>query len=96
MRIINQPIPGITKAYRQHNQENGVNSAGGSPRADEITISHEARFLHVAKNALRQLPNANEKKIPELRQAVRTGTYEVQNEAVAEKIWWESFGNERI
>ena len=24
MRIINQPMPGVTKAYNQHNKENGI------------------------------------------------------------------------
>ncbi|HHY06006.1 MAG TPA: flagellar biosynthesis anti-sigma factor FlgM [Clostridia bacterium] len=96
MRIVNQPIPGITKAYKQQNKENGVAQMEGPAKQDEINISHEARFFNTARSALKQLPEANEKKIAELRTAIKTGTYEVKSEELAEKIWQESFLDQRI
>ncbi|MDD2432481.1 MAG: flagellar biosynthesis anti-sigma factor FlgM [Clostridia bacterium] len=96
MRIINQPIPGITKAYNQQNKENGVAKTEGSAQQDEISISYEARFFNTARSALKQLPQSNEKKLSELRAAIKSGTYEVKNEELVDKIWQESFLDQRI
>jgi negative regulator of flagellin synthesis FlgM len=96
MRIVNQPIPGITKAYNQQNKENSIAKTEGSSQQDQINISHEARFFNTARSALQQLPESNGKKLEELRSSIKTGTYEVKNEELAEKIWQESFLDQRI
>lgn len=96
MRIINQPIPGITKAYNQQNKENGVTRTAGTSQQDQLNISDEARFFNTARTALQRLPESNEQKLEELRRTIKTGTYEVQKEELAEKIWQESFLDQRI
>ncbi|MGI6587820.1 MAG: flagellar biosynthesis anti-sigma factor FlgM [Peptococcia bacterium] len=96
MRIVNQPIPGITKAYHQQNKEYSVTKTEGSLQQDQINISHEAKFFNTAKSALEQLPKSNERKLEELKVSIKTGTYEVKNEELVEKIWQEGFFNQRI
>ena len=96
MRIVNQPIPGITKAYQQQKKENVAARTEGSRQEDQLNISQEARFINVARTALQQLPQPNERKLEELRQTMQAGTYEVQNEELVEKIWQEGFWDQRI
>jgi len=96
MRIVNQPIPGITKAYQQQKKENVAARTEASRQEDQLNISQEARFINVARTALQQLPQSNERKLEELRQTMQAGTYEVQNEELVEKIWQEGFWDQRI
>lgn len=96
MRIINQPLPGITKAYNQQNKENGLGKMVGSAQQDSINISHDAKYFNIAKAALKQLPVENEQKLEELRQSIKTGTYEVKTGELVEKICQESFLDKRI
>jgi flagellar biosynthesis anti-sigma factor FlgM len=96
MRIINQPMPGITKAYNQHNKENGITKTERNAQQDKINISHEAQFFNVAKTALKQLPEIDERKLAELKLSINKGTYEIKDQELTEKIWEESFFNHRI
>ncbi len=95
MRIINQPLPGITKAYNQQNKGNNVTGTKGVSKHDEINISSEGRFFSTALKALQQLPEAEGKNLEEIKTAIKTGTYEVKNEELTEKIWQESFLDKR-
>ncbi len=97
MRIDNQPIAGITKAYTQQSKEKNLSHVQGSSKYDELNLSSEARFFSIALTALHQLPdNFDENKLEELKSAVQTGTYEVKAEELAEKIWQESILDKRI
>jgi len=96
MRIINQPMPGVTKAYNQHNKENGTTKSERAEQQDKINISHEAKYFNIAKNALKQLPEIDEGKLEELKASIEKGTYDVKDQELVEKIWDESFFNHRI
>lgn len=96
MRIDNQPIAGITKAYTQQSKENTLSRVRGTSKNDEINLSSEARFFSIALTALQQFPDSDGKKLEELKSVVKTGTYEVKAEELAEKIWQESFLDKRI
>lgn len=96
MRIINQPLPGITKAYNQQNKENNVTRTKEASKHDEIEISSEGRFFSTALKALHQLPETEGKNLEKIKKAIKTGTYAVKNEELAEKIWQESFLDKRV
>ncbi|MGI6144462.1 MAG: flagellar biosynthesis anti-sigma factor FlgM [Clostridia bacterium] len=96
MRIINQPMPGVTKAYNQHNKENGIAKTERNNQQDKINISHEAQFFNIAKAALKQLPEVDERKLEELKQSINNGTYEIKNQELIEKILEESFFKHRF
>jgi len=97
MRIVNQPVPGVTKAYnKQINENNKQSSVRGDSKQDELAMSDKARLFNIATRALSQLPPAEEKNLDQLKASVKSGTYEVNNAEVIEKIWQESILDKRI
>lgn len=96
MRIINQPMPGVSKAYNQHNKENAITKTESNGQQDQINISHEARFFNVAKTALNQLPELDERKLTEIKLSINKGTYEMKEQELVDKIMEESFFDHRI
>ena len=95
MRINNQLIPGIHKAYDQQKKSVAINESGQASKKDDIELSAEAKLWVLATKALRDLPESNTD-VAELKQAVTTGTYQVNSEEVAEKIWQESGFDKKI
>jgi negative regulator of flagellin synthesis FlgM len=90
MRVTNQPVSGITKAYNQQNKGKAVEKNNEAAKYDAVNISSEARFYGTAFKALQQLPEtseAQEKKLEELKTAIKVGSYAVKNEELVEKIW---------
>lgn len=95
MRINNQFIPGIHKAYEQQKKSVGINESEQARKKDDIELSAEAKLWGLANKALRDLPEANSD-LAELTKALSTGTYQVNSEEVAEKIWQESGFDKKI
>lgn len=95
MRINNQPIPGIHKAYEQQKKSVATSDSGLTKKNDDINLSAEAKLWVVATKALRELPESTSD-VAELKQAITTGTYQVNSEEVAEKIWYESGFDKKI
>lgn len=90
MRITNQPIPGIAKAYNQASKDNAVNKNKEAGKSDAVNLSSEARFYSIALKALQELPDVaegQEQKLEELKTAIKVGTYAVKNEELVEKIF---------
>jgi len=94
MRINNQPVAGIHKAYEQQKKTNNLNTAGAAKKNDDLEISAEAKLWGVAAKALRDLPEPSSN-LAELQKAVASGTYQVSSEEVAEKIWQENGFDQR-
>ena len=89
MRVTNQPIPGITKAYNQQSKDTVVNQNKEAGKYDAVDLSSEARFYSTAFKALQELPDlpeGQEQKLEELKTAIKVGTYAVKNEELVEKI----------
>ncbi len=87
MRIFNQHIPGIIKAY--HQNKNTMGKAEEKPKVtknDGVELSSEARYYAIARQALQELPEVDEVKVNELKQAIKSGTYKINHEEVAAKI----------
>ena len=87
MRISNQHIPGIVKAYNQFKTSAGkVEDKQKAAKNDGVELSPEARYYALARQALQELPEIDETKVTELREAVKAGTYRMNYEEIAQKI----------
>ena len=90
MRIDNQHISAVQKAYNQQQKTTAAKAKQQNTSDDRINLSEEARIWSSAFKAVRDLPENNEKKIEKIGEAIKNGTYHVSNEDVAEKVWHES------
>ncbi len=95
MRVYNQGIPGIHKAYEQQKKQTGIETKGIRKKYDDLKLSSEAKLWGTAAKALRELPEPV-KDLSELQKAVSSGTYQVSCEEVAEKIWQESIFDQKV
>jgi len=95
MRINNQPVPGIHKAYEQQKKAANLNTEGAAKKNDDLEISLEAKLWGVAAKVLRELPEPSSN-VAELQKAYASGTYEINSEEIAEKIWQENGFDKRI
>ena len=97
MRIDNQHISSIQKAYNQQQKTAAAEKAKQQKKGDDmINLSAEARLWSSALQAVRELPENNERKIEKISEAVRNGDYYVSNEDIAEKIWQESIFDKKV
>lgn len=83
MNINNIQRTNSVNPYR-NNQDNISENAKGKKtnQKDELHISSEAKELHGAQNS-----NAHNQKVQELKDAVSSGTYHVESNKIAEKLW---------
>jgi negative regulator of flagellin synthesis FlgM len=86
MRIENNPLASLQKIYEMQ-KKNPVNSViKASTKEDGVNLSAEARFFSAAQKALKELPEPEMVNLEELREALKTGSYYVKDEVIAEKI----------
>lgn len=60
--------------------------SGTSPAADRVNISNQGKEVADLMARLEKIPNVREEKIDAIRQAIQSGTYEVDARKIAEKI----------
>ena len=83
MKIHN--IPGIMKAYNQK-KVHSTTKPGSIGKKDEMSISNEAQVMSKVMQRVKETPDVREKKINEIRQQIKQGTYSVSADNVAEKL----------
>lgn len=91
MQISNHQIQSIMKTYQKQGVDkikevNKAGKVGRLEKPDEAKVSSEAMALNLAKEVASKAPDIREAKVAELQKAIRTGTYSVSNEEIAEKI----------
>ncbi len=91
MRVNNQYISEVQKTYNQIRKAAGLEKKIEPAKDDGIELSPQARFYSVAMQGLRDLPETEPKRLDALQESVKTGTYQVSNEEVAEKIYQENY-----
>jgi len=97
MRVINPTVANVSKAYTQQKLEKAAAPKEERlKKDDQISLSPEARFFNIAKAALKEFPVEDEHQLAELRASINNGTYEIKNDELVEKVWEESFLNQRI
>ena len=91
MRIDNsQMLTNVYQLYKQQLKEadgNQSQTAFGK-KTDELALSRDLRDFQVAQQALRNLLSQpqNEEKLQALKEAIQNGSYEVNAQAIAEKM----------
>lgn len=96
MRIDYQRIPEIQKAYQQLKKSDGQNKTAQVGKKDGIELSPDAKLFSMALSELRKFPETDETKLNRLKESVQTGSYRINHEEVAEKIWQESVLDKRV
>jgi negative regulator of flagellin synthesis FlgM len=68
-------------------QDSGLPAVAGSGSGeDRVEVSDRARALLVAADSLGKLPQIQVAKVEQLRQLLKSGSYQVSGEQIAEKI----------
>jgi negative regulator of flagellin synthesis FlgM len=60
--------------------------AQGVAQTDQVILSQRASEVQVARDALGSVPQVRARKVAELKRQIQTGTYQVNADAVADKI----------
>jgi flagellar biosynthesis anti-sigma factor FlgM len=63
-----------------------ASSAGGKPRQDLVELSDRARAMHVASSEMQKHPDIQVDKVEQLKQLVKSGSYWVPGEKIAERM----------
>lgn len=90
MKIFNQPIAGIQKVYNQQKKYEHVEHGKNDAKKDGFELSSEARLYNIAMKELSELSEPGTEKLNGLRTALNTGTYQVEQNKLVEKIIEES------
>jgi negative regulator of flagellin synthesis FlgM len=62
------------------------------PCGDRVEISAEAKILHAAHEAVRQMPDVDEEKVAAIKARLQAGTYTVDSSKIAAEMIDESLG----
>lgn len=86
MKINNIPRSGAIHQYR-NNQDSKLDNTQGKKekQKDELQISTEAKKLHGAQTLSNS--NVNSDKVQQLKESVSSGTYVVEADKIAEKLY---------
>ncbi|MBC9784469.1 flagellar biosynthesis anti-sigma factor FlgM [Heliobacterium chlorum] len=90
MIISSNQIQHVLQVYGAKRLEKGSGMAETSrvkgSGQDTVNVSEEARLLQAAMKAVREAPEEREQIVNTLGQAVRSGTYSVTGDQIAEKL----------
>lgn len=101
MMISNSQIQALIAQYNKQdlktaNKNKTEASTIMRKNTDNIDVSNDAKAFLVAKQAIKNIPDVRDDRIAEIVQRVKTGTYEVKDEDVAEKIIGRSLVDELV
>lgn len=73
--------------FKIYNKNQSAKKVGKSKnKEDKLNISNEAKEYQFAINKLKDIPDIRTKKVNELRAQVKSGTYKVDGDKIAEKM----------
>lgn len=87
MRINNSFIAGIQKLYNKKELNRKGEDGTMKAKEDGVSISSEALIFSSAMKAVQALPEADKRKIEEIKAQIKEGSYHVSNEEIAEKVF---------
>ncbi|MDR1203910.1 MAG: flagellar biosynthesis anti-sigma factor FlgM [Peptococcaceae bacterium] len=103
MRINNsQYLQNISQLYKQQLKEtdSGQRQAASGKKTDELALSRDLRDFQLANQALQTLlaqpQNQAKSKLEALKEAVQSGAYEVNAQAIAERMAVENFWSAKL
>ena len=89
--FINPNIHSMIKTYMNQQAKSipvrkAAAKAGAAEGTDKTEFSQEGKFLLNALQGAKDLPEVRPEKVAALKDAIRTGTYTVNDDALAEKL----------
>jgi negative regulator of flagellin synthesis FlgM len=66
--------------------ETAETSASAAQAGDQLTLTSSARSLQKIEDAIAQAPVVNSSKVAAVKQAISSGTYQVNSSSVADKL----------
>ncbi len=85
-------IAGSANRSREHSQASDADTAktaGSRPdksSADQVELSPGARDLQNIESRIRELPDVNQERVAQIKEAIRDGNYQVDPSRLASKI----------
>jgi len=65
-------------------------------KADTVVLSDTAKQLHEAKKQLEEVPDVREDKVARIKEQIENGTYEINEEKIADKMLKDSLLNDLL
>ena len=99
MIISNKQVNNVIKAYqpKQSNLTPKKESKNIKPlEPDDLNISAESKMKQLAFQTINKLPEVRQDKVAKLKQEIATGTYQVSDHQVAEKILRQAVLDQRV
>jgi negative regulator of flagellin synthesis FlgM len=92
------PIPPMTNTHLMDTSQKTdatrpVRPASGG---DSVSLSHQARWLQAAREALAEIPEIREERVAAIRAQIEAGTYKVDGEKIADKMIAEGLLNTHL
>lgn len=89
MLISFKQVQDALKVYNQKTQNrriDDVKKAGTVMGSDKVTLSTEGREIQAIRQKIAESPEVREAMVAQLREAIKTGTYNVSGDEIAEKM----------
>lgn len=90
MIISNSQIQGLLTQYSKQNVKVSNKNQDIKPMpgksVDQVNVSKNAQAYMTARQAINNVPDIREERLIEIEQRVQSGTYEVKDEDIAEKM----------
>lgn len=88
--IINPQIQNLIKTYMKQGTQNSTvdrtQSKAATKASDKMEFSQEGKSVLTALQTVKSLPEVRPERVAALKEAVKSGTYSVSSDAVAEKL----------
>jgi negative regulator of flagellin synthesis FlgM len=86
MKISSEQLNQVLKTYNRKKETGSMSQVEKKSKGDKLSLSTRAQEVQKAKKALESQSMLREEKVKTLKQAVKTGNYNVSGEEVAEKM----------
>lgn len=80
-------IPKVSGVYDKHKSVNKAGKTGSvATKKDVVSISSHAKDIQTVMKALKDVPDIRKDRVDDLTKKIETGTYEVKETDIADKI----------
>lgn len=88
MQISAKQVQRVLEVYSQNQVRRAEKVGKAAPLlgADKVVLSRESEEYQAARRAVDAAPEVREEKVAAIKDAVKSGTYQVEGKAIAEKI----------
>ncbi len=87
MKIFNNNVHKTMKLYKKQMDAKDIKKTNLISKSDKINISSKGKDFQVAMNALKKVPDVRQEKVDEIKNQIKSGTYNVDSGKIVEKIF---------